>query len=51
MTREEMLTAMIQRFGFENCETIHFAEMMVTCTDQELKNAMLLAFEYPFRES
>ncbi len=48
MTKEEMLTAIIQRFGFEHYETIHFAEMMATATDQELKEAMYLALECPW---
>ena len=48
MTKEEMLTTIIQRFGFEHYETIHFAEMMATATDQELKEAMYLALECPW---
>ena len=48
MTREEMLTAIIQRYGFEHPETIHFAKRMETATDAELHKAMELALEQPF---
>lgn len=50
MTREEMFTAIIQRYGFEHYETIHFAEMMETESDAVLKEAMELALEKPFEE-
>ena len=51
MTREEMFTAIIQKYGFEHPETIHFAEMMETeKSDAVLKEAMELALEKPFEE-
>jgi len=37
MTREEMLTEVIRKWGFENENTIWFAKRMETDTDEELE--------------
>ena len=37
MTREEMLTLIIQKFGFEAAETINFAKAMESGNQKELE--------------
>lgn len=45
MTREEMLTEVIKKNGFEHAYTIWFAELMEdeTITDEMLESAMEIA--------
>lgn len=42
MTRDEMLTRMIQLFGFEHKNTIHFAQLMERddITDRQLEEVL-----------
>lgn len=35
MTREEMLTNIIRKFGFEHQNTIHFARLCETCRSEK----------------
>lgn len=43
MTREEMLTEVIRKWGFEHEETIWFAKHMETDTDEEIEAAFEVA--------
>lgn len=43
MDREEMLTKVIQKRGFEHEDTIWFAKHMETDTDEELRAAFEVA--------
>ena len=43
MTREEMLTRVIRKWGFEHENTIWFAKCMETDTDEELDAAFEVA--------
>ena len=46
MTREEMLTNIIRKFGFEHQNTIHFAYMCETCrSEKSLQVAYLIFME------
>lgn len=43
MSKEEMLNEVIQKWGFENENTIWFAKHMETDTDEELATAFEVA--------
>ena len=45
MTRDEMFSKVIQRFGFENKNTILFAQHMETDSDADLKAIFQMIFE------
>lgn len=42
MTREQMMDAVIRRYGFENKWTVWFFECAETLTDSQLLNAFIL---------
>jgi len=50
MTREEMFTLIIQRFGFEHEITIEFAKMMETLSDSQLSLALATFMTTPITD-
>lgn len=50
MTRDEMLSMVIQRWGFEHENTIEFAQAMERMNDAELEAFMNEVLVRPFEE-
>lgn len=50
MTRDEMFTLIIQKFGFEHEVTIEFAKMMETLSDSQLSLALATFMAMPITD-